>query len=721
MKSDLSRSAIAASQSLVTSRVLLLVVLGTSLFGTVCYADRAIDRAEDLLEARQFQAAAAAFEKIAGRTEENSSARAEAYMQWGVSLLRLKKFEPAIERFETALACRSISSETRSKVLVEKGYCLRRLDRPEEAVQCFLPVIDDPTAAPLTRSTAALYCASTYVKLNKSDLSLQQLRFVTQQAETNPHYRATAWLGIGRAYAKSGDFTAARSAFEAALKEGETGTRSAAARTELAEVELLGKPDTPLFMLPWATRVAANHATLHWVAKGDVPAAEVTVSEGETQFATHRLDELRPGFFLYASQISGLTPGSTFHYRVSGGGVVVNGSFVTPSNDEKQSLTFCVMGDTQSRARVHAQVAKHLAAQQPEFVLHAGDCVESGVDWLQWQTQVFGPGRPYLKKAPLYPARGNHDGGSYFPRLFGLTDRLYYSFDHGPVHVAAIDAFGPDSSGEPRKRQVEWLDRDLAASSAPWKVVFVHDPMVNEDLRNDWFGLEDFTPVIEKHKVAVVFSGHHHRYRRFLPLHPPGRPEAGGTWHITTGGSGGTLSGRGASPIISQSAQVHHFLRVDVNPQQMRITALDLQGNLVDAFVLDRDPQGVVRGEDEAPVDRAVAERIVSFYTHLSPFKRPDELVARQSDGEVVIDFASLPQGPMDTSDFPAEMRVEVAVAERCDWKVKPQTFSLRGAKELRFQAKAPQDPPTRLRLTLRTWLGTQELKPQTFQVVAPR
>jgi hypothetical protein len=315
------------------------------------------------------------------------------------------------------------------------------------------------------------------------------------------------------------------------------------------------------------------------------------------------------------------------------------------------------------------------------------------------------------------PARGNHDGGPYFPRLFGLVERQYYSLDWGPVHVAVLDAFGPGASGEARKAQAAWLDRNLAASTAPWKVILVHDPMVNEDLINDWWGLDDVMPLVEKHRVAVVFSGHHHRYRRFLPLHPPGSPDAGGTWHITTGGSGGTLSGRLASPLAVRNELVNHFVRVDVDGDRLRMTIIDIRGDVIDEIELRRISDGAIVSDSETPVDRAVAERIVTFFTHLSPYKTPDVLLAGREGDEVVVDFDSLRSGPMDTGDYPETFRVGVEVAEGCEWDVEPRTFAIRGARELRFSARPRTDGAPPLQVTLRPTLDNRALVAHTFDV----
>ncbi len=695
---------------------LFALVLVASGWNAARAADTSLKQALTLLNAHQYREAAVLSEKVVKSARTNSAEQAKAYVCWGTCLLRRKQYEPAIERFTQGLACSGINDGDRVQAEVNKGYCLRQTDDLPKAIEHFHRVVADPAASPRSRSDASLYCASTYFKLGQVDEALKQLRYVTRQTDTQPYLRASAWLGIGRALAARGDFEDAREAYQSALEQGETGTKSAAARTELIELELLSRPDTALFVLPWLTRVSDQDATLHWVAKGDVAAARVTVNDPAVSVHVEQLCEIHHGFFLFEAKLHGLSPARRYEYEVRSTNATQDGSFVTPSpNDE--ALTFCVLGDTQSRSQVHTKIARHLAAQRPEFVLHAGDCVERGTEWLQWQTQVFMPGRPYLELAPLYPARGNHDGGGYFPRLFGLLDRQYYSFERGLVHVAALDAFGPHSSEAGLKQQAAWLDKDLAATQAPWKVVIVHDPMVNADLVNSWWGLDTLMPVIEKHGVAVVFSGHHHRYRRFLPLHPPGHPNAGATWHITTGGSGGTLSGPFVSPLTVRGDLIHHFVRVDVDPQQMRMKVIDIDGNAIDKITLRRNDDGTIGSDTEQPVDRAHAEQIITFFTALSPYKRPDALTARYEENKIIVDFATLPCGVLDTSDYPAEFRVTVAAAEDCAWQVEPADLAIRGLRELRIAVKPPSGPAP-LRLKFQPRLDKRELIPHTFEVV---
>ena len=69
------------------------------------------------------------------------------------------------------------------------------------------------------------------------------------------------------------------------------------------------------------------------------------------------------------------------------------------------------------------------------------------------------------------------------------------------------------------KSQLDWLEKELAASGSDWKIVFFHHPLYSsgdthgsdEQLR------EQLEPMFLKHGVDVVFPGHEHFYERIKP------------------------------------------------------------------------------------------------------------------------------------------------------------------------------------------------------------
>ena len=109
-----------------------------------------------------------------------------------------------------------------------------------------------------------------------------------------------------------------------------------------------------------------------------------------------------------------------------------------------------------------------------------------------------------------------------------------YSYDIGYCHFVSLDAWiglphhfqevpsptpeNPDNTISVDKHleaQLEWLDKDLSATTKRWKIVYMHlapyTISVNAKQRQ-------FVEMFEKHGVQLVICGHNHCYSRTLPL-----------------------------------------------------------------------------------------------------------------------------------------------------------------------------------------------------------
>jgi hypothetical protein len=118
----------------------------------------------------------------------------------------------------------------------------------------------------------------------------------------------------------------------------------------------------------------------------------------------------------------------------------------------------------------------------------------------------------------FYPALGNHDWqtGSIEPHLdyFALPgNERYYDVTFGPVHVFVLDSSEEEPDGRTVDSvQAQWLQTQLAASTAPWKLVSLHHAPYSsgrqhgDDEAMQW-------PFAEW-GVSAVLAGHEHSYER---------------------------------------------------------------------------------------------------------------------------------------------------------------------------------------------------------------
>jgi 3',5'-cyclic AMP phosphodiesterase CpdA len=175
---------------------------------------------------------------------------------------------------------------------------------------------------------------------------------------------------------------------------------------------------------------------------------------------------------------------------------------------------------------------------------------------------------------------GNHDymvgRGRYELRLLGMPSP-YYTRTLGDVQLFFLN------SNLVTDRQTAWLEQQLAASAATWKIVALHHPPYtcgghsgNADVARRW------VPLFETYGVQLVLSGHDHNYQRFT-----GRD--GVTYVVHGGGGAGLYRLRGCPrsyPPRVRARYEHGFLYVSATEDRLDVSAVDIRGRVSDHFSL---------------------------------------------------------------------------------------------------------------------------------------
>jgi hypothetical protein len=238
-----------------------------------------------------------------------------------------------------------------------------------------------------------------------------------------------------------------------------------------------------------------------------------------------------------------------------------------------------------------------------EFLLSTGDNVYPlGLDG-EYGRALFGPFGPLMRRVALWPTLGNHDYGNEGPRR-RRTARAYfrnfvlppspgrerfYSFRYAGAEFLAID--DEVTSFAPGSRQFRWIDRTLSRSRACWKIPFFHHPAHAEyvnpkpgDLPKLRHLQRWLAPLIERHGVKLVLTGHEHNYVRSMRL-------AGVTYVVTRGG-GPALDPLPptADPLTAVRGSFFHHLLISVAGREMRVRAVDTAGRVRDRFRLTCGP-----------------------------------------------------------------------------------------------------------------------------------
>jgi 3',5'-cyclic-AMP phosphodiesterase len=192
--------------------------------------------------------------------------------------------------------------------------------------------------------------------------------------------------------------------------------------------------------------------------------------------------------------------------------------FLGGLRSEPSAFTFALLGDRTGEAQpgVWEQVWRETAAENPAFVVCAGDLIEGLNDdtasdqWRAFQRTL----QPY-GRFPFHSAPGNHDVWSpASERLFEkYTARpLHHSFDYGAAHFTILDNARSD---ELSPAELAYLEADLQAhASQPLKFIVSHRPswIIPVALKNPDFPLHQ---IARRHGVQYVVAGHVHQLLRF--------------------------------------------------------------------------------------------------------------------------------------------------------------------------------------------------------------
>ncbi|MDD4890472.1 MAG: metallophosphoesterase family protein [Phycisphaerae bacterium] len=287
--------------------------------------------------------------------------------------------------------------------------------------------------------------------------------------------------------------------------------------------------------------------------------------------------------YLYEARLTGLRPGTHYSYRVAAPGASAGGSFRT-SPDKPEPFTFVVYGDSRTGVEVHTRLGLAIGAANPAFILHSGDLTGNG-DYRQYPREFFGPLHGVLNNVPIWTVFGNHEGhGPAYKRLFDHPGgEPWYSFDYGNLHVAALD-YGAGPTNRPR--MLDWLDKDLAASKAEWKVVCYHVPSYDSSRRHSAWGREDVLPILRRNKVDLVVSGDSHGYQRFRPMFIPGQNDDHPITHMVAAGGGAGLHPVLSSPFTAAAEKKHHFVLMTVDGGTLTGRAIGVDGEELDRFTI---------------------------------------------------------------------------------------------------------------------------------------
>lgn len=331
--------------------------------------------------------------------------------------------------------------------------------------------------------------------------------------------------------------------------------------------------------------------TIRIDAKGEV----FTSRAGKTAFYVARLRNLESGC-AYSYRVCTDDHYSEWHH------------FSLP---EHQETSFLYVGDVQDTiAGIANQLLKSAFKHHPDaqFLICGGDLTERPTD-AYWQ-ETFEGLDSIGQTLPVMTITGNHDylkGLIYkLERRFSLIHSYFLDSMIGENQVFTlkykdVQFFLLDSNREffYLYTQRHWLEEQLKASTATWKIVVLHHPLYsirskNNNLIQRWM----FDDLIREYGVDLVLQGHEHAYARMTnhdqQLQTP----------ITPVYTVSHLSPKNYRIEFSESfdkfgSGSRYYQQIKANAQSLTITAYDaVTHELYDSLVINKDKGIIDYGKD---------------------------------------------------------------------------------------------------------------------------
>jgi 3',5'-cyclic AMP phosphodiesterase CpdA len=244
-----------------------------------------------------------------------------------------------------------------------------------------------------------------------------------------------------------------------------------------------------------------------------------------------------------------------------------------------------VIGDTGSgtakQRDVGDMMVKYRALFPFEFVLMMGDNMYGGEDPKDFEKKFSEPYKALLdNKVKFYASLGNHDMPIQVNyKNFNMNGKEYYRFTKGNIAFYALNSNYMD------KKQVKWLEDELAKDTSEWKICFFHHPPYSSAKAHGSDGQlrEVVEPIFVKYGVNVVLTGHDHVYERIKPQK--------GIYYFVSGAGGKLRSGD-----ISETSKLTeksydrdlHFMLFEVAGDQMYFQAISRTGETIDSGMIAR-------------------------------------------------------------------------------------------------------------------------------------
>lgn len=296
----------------------------------------------------------------------------------------------------------------------------------------------------------------------------------------------------------------------------------------------------------------------------------------------------------------GLQPNTEYAYRVGKGDHWSEWFQFRTAGLPGQPFSFIYLGDAQTNLlSLWSRAIRKAwsAAPDARLIIHAGDLVNRGNNYNEWQ-QWFEAGSFVHASIPGLMTPGNHE--YYYPNdsgivsVFwrpqftlpengpaGLEETCYYSDVQG-VRFISLNSQEIEINERLLHLQRDWLEKVLKENKNRWTVVTFHHPVLStKKTRDNKFVKEHIKPLLDKYKVDLVLTGHDHTYAR-------GRDGNQGPVYVVSV-SGPKMYEVDPAPWMHKTGSHEQFYQIiRVDDKAIRYSSYTVDGALHDAFKLQK-------------------------------------------------------------------------------------------------------------------------------------
>jgi Bacterial Ig domain/Calcineurin-like phosphoesterase/Calx-beta domain len=278
------------------------------------------------------------------------------------------------------------------------------------------------------------------------------------------------------------------------------------------------------------------------------------------------------------------------------------------------TVTFGVIGDYGTDSAQELAVANLVKSWNPDFVITTGDngynTTAADIDrfigkyyqqFIGNYQGTFGPGAGAVNE--FFPSAGNHDwdgGGNTltpYTNYFTLPgNERYYDYVQGDVHFFVVSSDSREPGGvTPTSVQGQWLQAGLAASTAPWQVVYMHHPPYSSGATHGSTATMQWP--YQQWGADAVLAGHDHTYERII------RNDANNTSfpYFVNGTGGNATLYQFTTPVAGSQVRYNGnwgAQRVTATDTSMTFEFITIAGVVVDTYTITNLPSVSISATD---------------------------------------------------------------------------------------------------------------------------